>query len=94
MYPLMNYSSPWSISSLTIKSIALFIHTSALIKITTQKLFHLKECSVKHSSNRSQQFAAHGDVRQHKKLAVLRTHDMVTAEKVILWCKKEEFFFF
>lgn len=38
----MNYSSTWSISFLTIKTTALFIHSSALIKITTQKSFDLK----------------------------------------------------
>lgn len=92
MYPLKNYSSTWSISSLTIKSTALFIHSSALIKITAQKSFDLKECSATCSSNRSQQFAAHSNVQQHKKLAVQRTHYMVTAEKVILWRKKEIFF--
>lgn len=91
MYPLKIYSSIWSISSLTIKSTALFIHSSALIKITAQKSFDLKECSATCSSNRSQQFAAHSNVQQHKKLAVLRTHYMVTAEKVILWRKKEIF---
>lgn len=90
-----NYSSTCSISSLTIKSTALFINSSAFIKITTQKSFDLKECSTKCSSNRSQQFTPHVNVQQHqkKKIAVLRTHYGVTAERVNLWYKKEIYFF-
>lgn len=90
----MNYSSTWSISFLTIKTTALFIHSSALIKITTQKSFDLKvllllNAAVTDHSN----FSAQGYVWQHKKLAVLRIHCRAAAKKDIWGCKRRFLYF-